>query len=283
MLPVNQLKGARKAESISGSAGAMQKLAATFDNLQEQLQHLSRRDHGLALRDKNGHAAPQAPSSIHALTAPSAPAGQPAALASLSQAPASAMHAPSVAFAPAAAAAAAQGTTAMLLQQQVAPNDCILGHGGSKASNDSLFDFGSGTKDSQVHKLAEQLFEDKELLDLCDDGLNKQLQRTKDGATEQSRIQELAGECSCPVATQAARPSAGSVHMCQIVVLLLPPCTGLVKLLRKCVRELASRCSMYVDQCLKLEKDFMKQAGRRLLASSSTLPCRLSAPASPIT
>ena len=71
--------------------------------------------------------------------------------------------------------------------------------------------------------------------------------------------------------------------MRRIVVLLLPPCTGLVKLLRKCMRELASRCSMYVDQCLKLEKDFMKQAGRRPLASSSTLPCRLSAPASPIT
>jgi hypothetical protein len=42
-------------------------------------------------------------------------------------------------------------------------------------------------------KHATEVFEDPELVALCDDGLNKQLQRTKDGATEASRIQELAG------------------------------------------------------------------------------------------
>ena len=37
------------------------------------------------------------------------------------------------------------------------------------------------------------MFEDTELVGLCEEGLNKQLQRTRDGATEASRIQELAG------------------------------------------------------------------------------------------
>ena len=39
-----------------------------------------------------------------------------------------------------------------------------------------------------------EVFEDSELVGLCEEGLNKQLQRTRDGATESSRIQELAGE-----------------------------------------------------------------------------------------
>jgi hypothetical protein len=33
----------------------------------------------------------------------------------------------------------------------------------------------------------------------------------------------------------------------------------LVKHLRKCVRELGSRVSMYVDECLRLEKEHIKQ------------------------
>jgi hypothetical protein len=42
-----------------------------------------------------------------------------------------------------------------------------------------------------------QVYEDPELVKSCDEGLNKQLRRTKDGATEQSRIQELAGGYVC--------------------------------------------------------------------------------------
>jgi hypothetical protein len=38
------------------------------------------------------------------------------------------------------------------------------------------------------------MFEDPELVTLCEEVLNKQLQRTRDGATDQSRIHELAGE-----------------------------------------------------------------------------------------
>jgi hypothetical protein len=40
------------------------------------------------------------------------------------------------------------------------------------------------------------MFEDPELISLCEEVLNKQLQRTRDGATDQSRIHELAGGCS---------------------------------------------------------------------------------------
>ena len=38
----------------------------------------------------------------------------------------------------------------------------------------------------------------------------------------------------------------------------LPP-AALVKLLRKCLRELGSRTSLYVDQCIKTERDLAKQ------------------------
>eukprot|EP00983_Pelagomonas_calceolata_P113349 1159973-Pelagomonas_calceolata.AAC.3 len=48
---------------------------------------------------------------------------------------------------------------------------------------------------SMLHQTCHDVnvFEDPELTSSCDEGLNKQLRRTKDGATEQSRIQELAG------------------------------------------------------------------------------------------
>ena len=41
--------------------------------------------------------------------------------------------------------------------------------------------------------LARELFNDTEFAELCDKGLNGQLQRTRDGATDKSRIAELAG------------------------------------------------------------------------------------------
>lgn len=40
---------------------------------------------------------------------------------------------------------------------------------------------------------AQELFDDPEFAELCDKGMNTQLQRTKDGATDKSRITELAG------------------------------------------------------------------------------------------
>eukprot|EP00798_Chlamydomonas_sp_ICE-L_P013863 gene13863-19786_t len=101
--------------------------------------------------------------------------------------------------------------------------ECLLG-----SSSDSLFQFPAAVPGSKAWKAANEVFEDVELEKLCDDGLHKRLQRTRDGATEASRIQELA---------------------------------GLVKLLRKCVRELGTRASMYVEQCMRIEKDIVNQVG----------------------
>jgi len=42
-------------------------------------------------------------------------------------------------------------------------------------------------------KIAKQLFDDAEFGELYARGMNSQLQRTKDGATDKSRISELAG------------------------------------------------------------------------------------------
>lgn len=51
------------------------------------------------------------------------------------------------------------------------------------------------------------------------------------------------------------------------------PCTttALVKLLRKCVRELASRTSCFVDQAARIERESCKQVQSIQLTSESTL------------
>lgn len=49
---------------------------------------------------------------------------------------------------------------------------------------------------SRMAQLAESSFGDTEFVQLCEQGLTAQLQRTRDGATAQSRIAELAGESS---------------------------------------------------------------------------------------
>lgn len=68
------------------------------------------------------------------------------------------------------------------------PLECKEGRG------ESLFQFPINVPStSRAWKAAVDVFQDPELTALCEDGLSKQLQRTKDGATEQSRIQELAG------------------------------------------------------------------------------------------
>jgi len=46
---------------------------------------------------------------------------------------------------------------------------------------------------SRMAQLAESSFSDTEFVQLCEQGLTAQLQRTRDGATTQSRIAELAG------------------------------------------------------------------------------------------
>ncbi len=53
--------------------------------------------------------------------------------------------------------------------------------------------FSSSYQGSAVGALAGEVFEEGELLQLCEAALSAQLQRTKEGATAQSRIVELAG------------------------------------------------------------------------------------------
>lgn len=91
---------------------------------------------------------------------------------------------------------------------------------------------------SQLGKLAAEIFEDEEFVNLCQEGINAQLQRTKEGATTQSRILELA---------------------------------GLVKLLRRGMKECMVRVGMFVEQSVKTEKDIHTQAESSRLSSEATV------------
>ncbi len=57
----------------------------------------------------------------------------------------------------------------------------------------SLMHFRGRYGDTGLERLAVEAFEDGELLGLIEGGLAAQLQRTKEGATSQTRILELAG------------------------------------------------------------------------------------------
>lgn len=52
----------------------------------------------------------------------------------------------------------------------------------------------AAASDRSLAAHAQSLFDDPEFAELCDKGMNMQLQRTKNGATEKSRIAELAGD-----------------------------------------------------------------------------------------
>lgn len=65
----------------------------------------------------------------------------------------------------------------------------------ASTSNDPqpVFELGGRFETRSLAGLATELFKDPAFMELCDKGLNGTLQRTKDGATAESRIQELAG------------------------------------------------------------------------------------------
>lgn len=69
------------------------------------------------------------------------------------------------------------------------------GAAAASTSNDlqPVFELGGRFETRSLAGLATELFKDPAFLELCDKGLNGTLQRTKDGATAESRIQELAG------------------------------------------------------------------------------------------
>ncbi len=143
------------------------------------------------------------------------------------------------------------------------------------SSSEALLQFtpGLAPAHSQVWQAAAQLLMDPALTSLCEEGLHRQLTRTKDGATEASRIQELAGDWTGRVGTlsdrpkrrwRRASPAVGTLLMrgaCAASMGHNTNAAGLVKLLRKALRELGGRVSEYVDQCVRLEKEQLKQVG----------------------
>jgi hypothetical protein len=73
---------------------------------------------------------------------------------------------------------------------------------------------GAGAADRSLAALAEELFEETVFKAACSKGVSMRLQRTKDGATQESRIHELAGEaCQGTLSTQACirQPSTSQV------------------------------------------------------------------------
>ncbi len=61
------------------------------------------------------------------------------------------------------------------------------------------------------------------------------------------------------------------VRACPCVCVCVCVCAGLVKLLRKAVRELGTRACVYVEQCAKIEKDSTKQVHTQHVALHTTL------------
>lgn len=134
---------------------------------------------------------------------------------------------------------------------------------------------------SRMAQLAESSFGDAEFVQLCEQGLTAQLQRTRDGATAQSRIAELAGAHGSGALTLCGRLCApmlltavmqqylraGTLRIMRnmlhnsllptTVLLLLS--AGLVKVLRRCVHNMAGKCSSVVELCVKAEKEMNQE------------------------
>ncbi|KAL4427843.1 hypothetical protein ABPG75_001932 [Micractinium tetrahymenae] len=85
-------------------------------------------------------------------------------------------------------------------------------------------------------RLAIQLFDDEQFRQLCDKGMSAQLTRSKDGATAETKIQELA---------------------------------GMVKLLRRGMKELQTRTNEFVAAACKFEKEVAQQVESVKLSSES--------------
>lgn len=173
--------------------GALSKLAATFDSLNGQWQgEKARRESGASLGPPlPPPQPPQQPlvsQELNIKPGTVKSSSKASTVQKLPQANAHPLHStnPPVSLPP--------NVTGTLIQLPASiENIASVGIKPPNSSMERLFVFSSASNSSsQVHKHAIELFEESEVLTLCDDGLNKQLTRTKDGATEQSRIQELA-------------------------------------------------------------------------------------------
>lgn len=187
----------------------MQQLAATYDTLQEQLQHMAKRPAAepptaLGDRTNTGAAATAGSAATHLPPSGKPPPHHHACSTHHAQAatPQAAPHHHMERYNAAAPQQPASGQTHSVSAAGLT-NDALLNSSSVKAATDgnastnasnTLFEYLVGNKDSQVARHAAEILQDQELLELCEDGLNRQLTRTKDGATERSRIQELAGK-----------------------------------------------------------------------------------------
>ncbi|KAL6765754.1 hypothetical protein V8C86DRAFT_3405, partial [Haematococcus lacustris] len=239
-------RGARNRTSLSGLGSELGKLRAEFNSLQQQLHQMP----ASTPRRESVGPAPilevQAPGSFTSDAMPTVPAPEAPALARLAPPaprPVRSLMAQATDMELCSSNTSVQhagrfsAPAADLAARAASIADCPLG--GREQQSGGMFQFPSSVPDdSQTWRAAKEMFLDTELTSLCEEVLTKQLQRTKDGATEQSRIQELA---------------------------------VLVKHLRKAVRELGSRASMYVDQCIRLEREQMKQVEGLQLAGKSAM------------
>eukprot|EP00887_Chlorella_sp_A99_P002597 scaffold6.g2597.t1 len=98
------------------------------------------------------------------------------------------------------------------------------------------FESGGQFDGQALTKLALGLFEDEGFRGLCDKGLSAQLTRSRDGATEETKIQELA---------------------------------GIVKLLRRGMKELQGRAGEYVAAACKFEREAVQQVESVKLSAES--------------
>lgn len=101
-----------------------------------------------------------------------------------------------------------------------------------------LFVFSKLCEGTKLGQKACELFRDEKLLSSCEQALNAELQRTKDGATTESRVRELA---------------------------------ALVKQLRKAVKDITSRQLHYVEFCALFEKEHAQQVQSAQLSSDSNI------------
>ncbi|GAB4817622.1 hypothetical protein N2152v2_004668 [Parachlorella kessleri] len=91
-----------------------------------------------------------------------------------------------------------------------------------------------------LSRLANQLFNDEHFCQLCDKGMSSQLTRSKDGATEETKIIELA---------------------------------GMVKLLRRGMKELQNRTQQFIDHAVTYEREAAQQVESVKLSSESAARC----------
>ncbi|PRW56860.1 P-loop containing nucleoside triphosphate hydrolase [Chlorella sorokiniana] len=108
--------------------------------------------------------------------------------------------------------------------------------GGAAAMQGVQFEAAAPIDMQALSRLALQLFDDEGFRQACDKGLNMQLTRSKDGATAEFRIQELA---------------------------------GLVKLLRRVLKDSQTKASEFVAAACKYEKEVGQQVESVKLSSES--------------